>query len=169
MRSLKTQRALNNEKRLQRTIKEYDHLLDLNYSQKEGYYYISRPFDNYDEAEASTVLAGEASIFAEALRKKHVVICHPIPVCMMEEWEIVRRNVMRHLHDNDLRKMGSTPQDRIKNTENGFDDESKVSNDRLKRNTSDEVKAYGRDYFRHKIQTKSYFGGMKRFQEGVNG
>lgn len=167
MKSLKTWASIRNEQDVLRAARDYDPLLDLNYSPKEGFYYLSRPFNNFDESEAAQFLCNDSSIFNDALQKRHLVVCYPILVKMMEAKDIAIRNVIRHLKTNDTKHLGSSRMGRIKNAETAMDNEHSTKKQVHEARCRDELKAYGREYYRDFVRTKINMSGFKFVQGGA--
>jgi len=172
MNQRRTEKSISNEHILKTLIKDYDNDLDLEYSNMGGYYYLTKSFGNYDDREAADICSESDTCFAEALKKKRIVVCYPIPVKMVEELDIAKRNIMRHLKTNDMRSLGSSAKDRIRVAEQMMDDEINPLKDHMAKSGRDDMRAYSREYYRDFVKTKAYFGGIPRLsliEGGANG
>lgn len=153
---IKTWRSRNNEKNVETSIRVYDSKLHLRYSDKAGYYYITREMAYKDKgnSEYREMLHAKGSIFAEACLKDEGVVCYPVSVKMMESYDAAIRNIMRHLKTEDSKRIAFTSASRRKilNDQNqdlwdGFDH-------KRKKEISDQTQYYAKDLWRHKMTPK---------------
>jgi len=169
IRGPRTDRSRHNESDVENYIRSYDNRLSLRFSDNQGHYYITRSIERkiWDDTdpEVKEMLLAKGSVYAEALANKEVVACTPIEVWMMEEKDVVLRNVMRHLKMNDMKRFGVNHEDRVKYVENEnsnhWDDFE--ANNKLK--LGQDISAMGREFFRDNCIPKSSLIGVKTTEE----
>lgn len=155
---MRTRQADSNSKKISLIIRFYDSDLKLKYSNRGGFYYITRPIRNFNEKEGMDLLDHErgSGIYSDAVKDKEVIVCWPISVKMMDHHDVALRNIMRHLKENDMRTMGVNSDERIKKAEGQYDNESYKKQLR-DASHKDNVKNFGKEYWRDKIRTHAYF------------
>ncbi len=163
--SRKTPQSMSNEHRIQEAIKKYDEHLNLRFSGKQGYYYVARrmkrsSWSDMDPADKEMLYA-RGSEYAEALANHELVVCTPIEVWMMESYEVAHRNIMRHLKNNDMYQMGTNSEERVRNVETENDNHWDDFELRQRQSGYDDLRAYGREFFRDHVQPKSSLAGVK--------
>ena len=163
--SPKTEQSISNEYRIEHDIKRYDEHLRLRFSGKQGYYYVARSMKPSSWSDVSPadkeMLYLRGSVYAEALANHELVVCAPIEVWIMENYDVAHRNIMRHLKQNDMYHMGGSHEDRVRNVETENDNHWDEFEVKQRASGYDDLRAYGREFYRDHVQPKSSLAGVK--------
>jgi len=164
IRGAKTYLSTKNESDVENRIRAYDQRLSLRFSENQGHYYVTRSIERakWDDADPETkaMLLAKGSVYAEALANKEVVACTPIEVWMMEQKDVVLRNVLKHLECNDMKRFGVNSEDRVKFVENENSNHWDNFEVEAKKKGGEEINAIGREHFRDHVLPKSSLIGV---------
>ena len=153
-----TPRSVSNAKTLGPEIRKYDPLLQLHFSPAEGVYYISRKARTGVDHDARRTLAEEGkSVYSEAAANNELVVCYPIGVKIMENLELARRSIMKHLKVNDMTVLPGTKDQKVRAAEQQMDDEENLPRQAKSAQILNNTEAYFREWFRDHVQTKVHF------------
>jgi len=158
IRGPRTDASRRNEGDVERKIREYDPRLSLHFSENQGHYYLTRSIERakWDDTspDIKAMLEARGSVYAEALAKKEVVVCTPVEVWMMEEKDVVLRNVLGHLQNNDMKRFGSNHEERVRVAENENSNHWDDFDATNKRKAGEDVNAVGREFYRDNVTQK---------------
>jgi len=157
IRKCKTIASQRNEKDIQSKISAYDSFLKLRFSSNHGYYYITRKaLRPFSEESVKEMLEAKETIFAQALANREFVVCWPITVDLMEHRDACLRSIMKHLKLNDSYKISGDRETRIRHLENENDAYWDDYDSNRMKNGIDEIGAYGREFYRHRVAPHEY-------------
>lgn len=159
-RKRQTPLSTSNAKKVQKSIQTYcDPRVEVHFSAREGFYYLSRnalkPEDKWD---AACLEAGSA-MFSDAAKRNQLVVGYPISVDLMENYHKACDYCISHLKRQDMWSVGESREERIKNTESAMSRYEKQVLDDMRFKASQDRQAAGREFYRSKLAAKVNMGG----------
>jgi len=153
----RTPLSIKNEEAIQRAVADYDGKLRLRFADREGWYFLSRKAETWNDSEMGAVMDNGSAMFSDAAKDREVVVCFPIFVKMMENYPMAIKFIMKHLKEQNMKEWGESTKSRIRKGEEKNDAETKgvIAADKAK--AQENIRAFGRDFYRHNLITKAYF------------
>jgi hypothetical protein len=157
--------------RVQSAVREYDSSLSIFFYPHGGFYFLARPVKHSWEHEAGDLLKDDETVYSFAFRRGFLVVAqpadpgdlhpvgkrpHPLSVIGMESPDTALIGIRAHLRMNDIRPLAASHEERVKEVERKLDAADESDAKAVERRCRDEMKAFGRDFFRSRLLPRTF-------------